>query len=287
VHVKSGATTNLNIQVVPQDASAQSAPSGVHILNILDPAEDPKAPTQPFAVKISGDNLEFNAVFPRYQQAVDLYLAFTPNAGKDAGKLFLIDENNSSVEFAGTLHAWRKAAAQEESAQIPITIEYSYGAYTLYSLVTTDSSILTNYDLSYFTTTPSQAPPAAQYVTLIPSPSEEPNPLTQPLAAKVTGGNLVLNVHFPQQREPVSIFLAYLTPGGTLHLIKNDNTTERFSGTLWPWRQDTTAEQVLQVLSMPTAQMAPGVHHFYSLVTTDPAALSNYDLFCFSMSVAQ
>ncbi len=108
---------------------------------------------------------------------MDLYLAFMPNSGEHAGKLFLIDENNSIVEFGGTLHAWKKASTQEESAQIPIPSDYPLGAYTLYSLVTTDSSTLANYDLSYFTTTPPQPPPVGQNVTFIPNPTEEPNPL--------------------------------------------------------------------------------------------------------------
>jgi hypothetical protein len=287
VHVKSGSTTNLNIQVVPQNASVQTAPSGANVFNILDPAEDPKPPAQPFAVKISGTNLEFNVIFPRYQQAVDLYLAFMPNTGEHAGKLFLIDETNSFVEFAGALHAWRKTTSQEESAQIPIPSEYPLGVYTLYSLVTTDSSSLSNFDLSFFATTPTQPPPVGQDMTLIPNPSEEPDPLTQPLTAKVTDGNLVLKAHFPMQKEPVSIFLAYMTPEGAIRLIKSDNTTELLSGTLWPWREDVTSRQTVQVLTMPTAQMAPGVYYFYSLVTTDPAALSNFDLFCFSMNVTQ
>ncbi len=281
VHVKSGTTTNLNIQVVPENASAQAVPSGVHIFNILDPAEDPKPPTQPFAIKVSGSGLEFNLVFPRYQQAVDLYLAFVPSSGGHAGKLFLVDEKSSIVEFGGTLRAWKRASTQEESAQIPIPGEYPLGAYTLYSLVTTDSSTLTNYDLSYFTTTPPQPAPVGQNVTIIPNPSEAPNPLLQPMAVKVTEGNFFLNAHFPLQAQPVAIFLAYTTPRGELYLIKSDHSTELFSEILLPWRENVKAEQELQELPIPMIQTPPGTYHFYSLVTTDPTALSNYDLIHF------
>jgi hypothetical protein len=285
VHVKSGTTTSLNIQVVSQDASAQAAPNGANVFHILDPAEDPKPPAQPVSAKVSGSSLELNAIFPRYQQAVDLYLGFTPSSGAHAGKLFLIDENNSFVEFTGPLQAWKTHSTQEESGQIPIPNEYPYGGYTLYSLVTTDSSSLANFDLSYFTTTPPQAPPIGQNVTFIPSPTEEPNPLTQPLAVKIAGGNLILNAHFPLQKEPVSIFLAYMTPTGALYLIKSDNTAEQLSGGLWPWQENVTGEVTAQVISIPTNQTSPGAYYFYSLATTDPVTLSNYDLIFFNLDV--
>ena len=54
------------------------------------------------------------------------------------------------MEFTGPLHAWKTRSTQEASGQFPIPAKYPYGSYTLYSLVTTDSSSLTNFDLSYF-----------------------------------------------------------------------------------------------------------------------------------------
>lgn len=285
VHVKSGATTHLNIQAVPQEAPAEAAPSTIRVFSILDPAEDPTPPTQPFAIKTSGGAMEFNVVFPRYLQAVDIHLAFIPHTGPNAGKLMLIDANNAFVEFSGALHAWKAASIQEESAQIPMPGDYRPDAYTLFSLVTTDSATLASFDLSYFTTTPAQGPPAGQNARVIADPSDEPHPLTQPLAVKVAGEYLVVDVQFPAQKEPVSVFLAYTAPGGALYLIKDDSTAERFSGTLRPWREHVTAQQAGQVLSVPVAQMPPGTYHFYSLVTTDPAALSNYDLTCVPMNV--
>jgi hypothetical protein len=285
VHVKAGSTTSLNIQVVPQGAPAQATPSGASVFHILDPAEDPKPPTQPVAAKVSGSSLELNAIFPRYQQAVDLYLGFTPNSGEHAGKLFLIDENNSFVEFTGSLHAWRTHSTKEESGQIPIPADFAYGVYTLYSLVTTDSSSLTNFVLNYFTTTPPMQAPVAQNITFISKPAEDPDPLSQPMAAKVIDGYLVLDTHFPLQAQPVTIFLAYSTPGGALYLIRNDNSPELFSGVLSSWRENVTAEQRLQGLSISTNQIQPGTYTFYSLVSTDPAALSNYDLVFFNLDV--
>jgi hypothetical protein len=294
VHVKAGATTNLSIQVVPQNASPQDAPSGIHIFNILDPAEDPKPPTQPFAAKVTGSNLEFNAIVARYQQPVDVYLGLTINDAQHAGKFFLVNESDSLVELTDTLYSWRKASTKGDSAQVleGISSAYPMGSYTLYSLVTTNSSTLSNYDLSFFTTTLAQPAPIGQNVTYISDPVAEPNPLTQPLAAKITGGNLILTAHFPMQKEPVAIFLAYTTPSGELYLIKQDGSRQVFTDTLWPWREDVTGAIAEQVLSMPGAELSRGIYYIYSLVTTDlvttdPVSLSNYDLLFFSMSVPQ
>jgi hypothetical protein len=80
----------------------------------------------------------------------------------------------------------------------------------------------------------------------------------------------------------VSIFLAYLTPTGELYLIKDDNSAERFSGALRPWRENVSAEQIAQVLLMPMSQMSPGAYSFFSLVTADPVGLSSFDLFHFT-----
>jgi hypothetical protein len=151
VYVKSGSTTRLNIQVVSQNASAHASPSKIRIFNVLDPAEEPKPPTQPFAARVSGANLEFNAVFPRYEQPVDIYLGLTIDDGQHSGKLFLVGENDLLVEFTGTPFPWRKAGTHEESLQVlkAISSEYPLSNYTLYSLVTTDSSTFSNYDLSF------------------------------------------------------------------------------------------------------------------------------------------
>jgi hypothetical protein len=289
VHIKAGNTTNLNIQVIPQGTSAQPVPSGIHIFNIVDPGDDPKPPTQPFAAKVSGTDLELNAIVPQYQQPVDVYLGFTINDGQHLGKLFLLDENDSVVELTSTLYPWRKGISQGDSAQVlkAISSLYPMGSYTLYSLVTPDSSTLSSYDLSFFTTTVAQPAPIGQNLSYIPNPAGEPNPLIQPLAVKITGGNLILNAHFPIQKEPVTIFLAYTTPGGQLYLIKPDGSRQLFTDTLWFWREEVTEEVATQVFSVPVSQITPGPYYFYSLVTTDPVALSNYDLLFFLVNVTE
>jgi hypothetical protein len=290
VHVKAGTTTNLNIQIVPQDGSAEPPPSGQNFYQVLDPSEAPNPPTQPFAAKVSGSNLEFNVLFPRYQQAVDLYLGVTIAAPQNAGKLYLLNQNDDLVEYSGTLHAWRKGTTTSEGAQVLIPAEsgsYPLGDYTLYALVTTDSATLANYDLSYFTTTLAQPPPEGQSVTYLSNPLDNPNPMTQPLAVKVAGGNLVLNAFFPLQAQPVTIFVAYSTPSGALYLFKEDGSPALFTGTLWPWRQNVRAEQAAQLLSIPSSQMIQGTHYLYSLVTTDPVSFSNYDLIYFALSIGK
>jgi hypothetical protein len=289
VHVKAGAATNLSIQIVPQDAPAQAVPSGQNIYQILDPSADPNLPAQPFAAKVSGSNLEFNVLFPRYLQAVDLYLGFTINAPQHAGKLYLFDQNDAVVELTGTLPPWRKGTTNNESAQVLISAIsgiYPLADYTLYALVTTDST-LSHYDLTYFTTTLAKPPPEGRNVTPISNPLDDPNPMTQPLAAKVTGGNLILNAHFPLQAQPVTVYLGYSTPSGELFLFRQDHSLELLTETLWPWRQNVTAEQAAQILSTPTAQISQGAYYFYALVTTDPVSFSNFDLTYFALRIGE
>ncbi len=290
VSITAGATTPLNIQVVPEISLNQPVPQGQIVYQVLNPSDDPSPPSQPFAAAVTGKNLEFKALFPPYQQPVDLYLAMSINYPGLSGRLFMVKSDNTIIEFGGELHPWRQGVTAAQTGALPIpafTSGFPLAPYTLYALVTPDSSTLSSYEMSYLNTTLTQGPPKGQNVTYVSNPSENPDPLTQPLAAKVSAGNLLLNAHFPMQKEPVSIFLAYLTPGGELYLIKSDNTPEKLSGTLWPWRENITAPQAVQLASIPTAQMAPGVYYFYSLVTTDPVALSNYELIGFSMNVTQ
>ena len=82
-----------------------------------------------------------------------------------------------------------------------------------------------------------------------------------------------------------TIFLAYLTPAGEMYLIKGDNTPEKFSGTLWPWRQNVQAEQREQVLSFPLSSIGGGNTIFYSMVTTDPNGFTKYDLIYFQKAL--
>jgi hypothetical protein len=186
------------------------------------------------------------------------------------------------------LHPWRQGVTAAQTSELPIpafTSGFPLAPYTLYALVTPNSSTLSSYQLSYLTTSLSQPPPIGQNVSYVPNPSEDPDPLTQPLAAKISTGNLLLNVRFPIQEEPVTIFLAYLTPAGELYLIKSDNTPEKLSGTLWPWRQNVQAEQREQVLSLSLSSIGGGNAIFYSMITTDPNGFTKCNLIYFQKAL--
>jgi hypothetical protein len=288
VAITTGDTTPLTVQVVPEGSPAQPVPQGQYAYHVIDPADDPNPPTQPFAAAVSGNNLLFKALFPSYQQPVDLYLGMTINYPGLSGRLFLINTNNAIVEFTGVLHPWRQGVTAAQSldlAKTAFTSGFPMAPYTLYALVTPDSSTLSAFELSYLNKTLAQAPPTRQNLSYISNPSEDPDPLAQPLAAKASAGNLLLNVHFPIQEERVTIFLAYLTPAGEFYLIDADNTPEKFSGTLMPWRQNIQAEQRQQVISLSLSALGGGNAIFYSLVTTDPTGFTKYNLIYFQKAL--
>jgi hypothetical protein len=288
VVITTGDTTPLNIQVVPESSPGQPIPQGQYAYQVLDPSDDPNPPTQPFAAAVSGNNLQFKALFPSYQQPVDLYLGMTINYPGLSGRLFMVKSDNTIVELKDVLHPWRQGvtAAQTSEFSIPaFTSGFPLAPYTLYALVTPDSSTLSSYEMSYLSTTLAQSPPDSLRITYISNPSEDPDPFTQPLAAKVSADNLLLNVHFPIQEEPITIFLAYLAPSGELYLIKSDNSPEKFSSTLWPWRQNVQAEQLQQVISLPVSSIGGGNTIFYSMVTTDPTGFTKYDLIYFQKAL--
>jgi hypothetical protein len=290
VTVTAGSTTTLNIQVIPQDRALQSSPTASTTYEILDPAAEPRSPTQPFAAKIAGENLEFSMLFPAYDQPVDLYVGMTIDYPGLSGKLFLIDQNGDLKEYADTLYAWRMGVTEAQldctSHPFPSSALPPAG-YTLYAFVTPSASAFTHFDLVYFSATFGQSPPQGQNAAFIETPAEAPIPLSQPLAAGVSGGNLVMNAHFPPQQQPVSIYLAYAKPGGEIFMIKEDGSQELFTTTLWPWREDLTDEQMSPVFSMPLPQLEPGIYGFYTLVTTDPDTLSNYQLTFFNVQLPE
>jgi hypothetical protein len=288
VTVTAGDTTSLNIQVIPQVSALQPSPSATNFYEILDPAEEPRPPAQPFSAKITGEHLEFNILFPGYDQPVDLYLGMTIDDPGLSGKLFLFDQNDKLNEYTNTLYAWRTGVTEPQSACISNPFPSNAlppAEYTLYAFVTPSSSAFTQFDLIYFSETFGQPPPQGQNAVFIENPSEDPNPLSQPLAVQISGGNLVLNAHFPPQQQPVSIYLGYMAPDGELFLIKEDNSPEPFTSTLWPWREDVTDAQISMIFSTPLDQTEQGNYTFYTLVTTDPAALGNYRLTSFEAQV--
>jgi hypothetical protein len=290
VTVTAGGTTTLNIQVVPQDSAPQPSPDGQSTCEVLDPAEEPRPMSQPFAAKIAGQNLEFSMLFPAYDQPVDLYVGMTIDYPGLSGKLFLIDQNDNPAEYTGTLVAWRTGVTAPQSAGTSHPFPSSAlppAGYTLYAFVTPSSAAFTHFDLIYFTETFGQPPPQGQHAVFIENPAEDPIPLSQPLAVGVSEGNLFLNAHFPPQQQPVSIYLGYVTPGGEGVLINADDSPEPFTTTLWPWREDVTDEPSTLVISTPVDGFGGGDYTFYTLVTTDPVTFANYELTFFNMHVGE
>jgi hypothetical protein len=120
--------------------------------------------------------------------------------------------------------------------------------------------------LQAFAATPAQPPPSGGF-TFIENPSEEPNPLTQPFAAKITNGNLVLNVHFPAYEEPVWLSITLRTPAGDHYCLQSDDTFKDASEGSWWWRENVTAEQV-RIIYMPAPKI-PGQYCFFSEACAD------------------
>jgi len=138
---------------------------------------------------------------------------------------------------------------------------------------------------------PPQPAPSSQKLSVVNDPREDPDPLAQPFAAKELQGNLLLNALFPDYQQPVNIYLGLVLnlPGYTnkLFLFKNNNELVEYTDTLWPWREGGTAAQTAQVLSVPLNLLPSFNCSFYSMVTTDPVSLSNYEIISFTLSINQ
>ena len=136
-----------------------------------------------------------------------------------------------------------------------------------------------------------QPVPSAQKLSVVSDPREDPHPLSQPFAAKEHEGNLLLNALFPSYQQPVTIYLGLVLnlPGyeDKLFLFKENNELVEWRDTLWPWRTEVSASQTAQVLSVPLNLLPSFSCSFYSMVTTDPVSLSNYDIVAFTLPINQ
>ena len=154
-----GDVTSLSIQMLPENVPPQPAPSSQKLSMVSDPREDPDPLAQPFAAKELDGNLLFNALFPDYQQPVNIYLGLVLNLPGFEDKLFLFNENNELVEYTDTLWPWRtgvSASQTEQVLSVPLNLLPSFSC-SLYSLVTTDPVSLSNYDIVGFTLPINQA----------------------------------------------------------------------------------------------------------------------------------
>ncbi|MBW1791123.1 MAG: carboxypeptidase regulatory-like domain-containing protein, partial [Deltaproteobacteria bacterium] len=136
---------------------------------------------------------------------------------------------------------------------------------------------------------PDQPAPSSQKIYLINEPKDDPDPLTQPFAAKESMGNLYFNALFPGYLEPVNIYLAisFIYPGltGKIFLFKENNELVELTDTLYPWREATTVVESSQILSVPLSLLPPFDCIFVSMVT--PESDSNYDLVYFTLPINQ
>jgi hypothetical protein len=153
ITIQAGATASFAIQMVADASAPQPAPLTKQWYKIIEPKKDPAPLTQPFAVKASAGSLCFNALFPLYQEPVNIYLGISPDLPGMSGKIFLFNENNELVEMTdNTLYPWREGVTNAQSSQIlsvPLSDLPSFNC-TLYSIVTTDPDALSNYDIVSF-----------------------------------------------------------------------------------------------------------------------------------------
>ncbi len=296
VHIKTnevvvaGQTTTSNFGLKPENAAALPAPEGRNTFEIISPSEEPNPGAQPVAARVSDGKLELNALFPPRSRPVDLYVGLAIDYPGLTGQLLFFNENDIPVLFTGALPPWRRAVTEEQFAQLlpPIPLEALPPAdYTLYILITPDSSTLADYDLIYFTFTLGQAPPSGQSNITIVAPDDTPNPMIQPMAAKETDGALEISVYFPPQQEPVSIYLTRQGPGpsGARHILNAEGQWVESADALLPWREAVVKKQQAVVFSGPLADMAPGEYTFSSMVAAASDPSSNFNRVIFTKTI--
>lgn len=287
VAVAAGATTQLDIRLVPETAPLGTVPKGVTIREVLVPADDPKPPEQPLAAKIRNGKLEVNALFPPQPVPVDIFLALTLDFPGFSDRLFLFNPHGALVPFAGHYQAWRQGVQAGQTARVlpPVPLAVLPPAdYRFYSLVTPDAAAMTQFDLTYFTKTLGQAPPQGQVVREVESPSDQPVPVGQPLAVRETAGQLRAEVYFPPQQVAVTICIGACAPGAPSRIwfiSPEGNLLESSGGLVW-WRENVRKKQSRPALAAPAGALPPGTYLFFSLLTSDPVGLSNYELVYFT-----
>ncbi len=87
--IVAGEGTSQSIQMVPEGTPAQPVPSSQNLAMVNDPRQDPDPLAQPFAATEREGNLVLNALFPGYQQSVNIYPGLVLNIPGCQNKLFL------------------------------------------------------------------------------------------------------------------------------------------------------------------------------------------------------
>ncbi|SLM31416.1 exported hypothetical protein [Desulfamplus magnetovallimortis] len=151
----SGETKKILISIVPEESSCIKAPDKPIVELIASPMTYPDPDLQPFAAGVVDSNLVFSALFPPYDQNVNIYLGITTDVPGLSSYLFLFDSNNLLAPMAGTPVAWRevKEACQwlqeEKFLSIPLEL-LPKGKYTFYSLVTAEPDGMPTFEIRYF-----------------------------------------------------------------------------------------------------------------------------------------
>ncbi|MCP4686432.1 MAG: carboxypeptidase regulatory-like domain-containing protein [Desulfobacterales bacterium] len=137
-----------------------------------------------------------------------------------------------------------------------------------------------------------QPAPEGRNVHEILAPSDNPNPETQPAAAKVSDGSLEINVLFPPRRQPLDLIIALAVdyPGlsGAVQFFGQNNNLLPLSSPLPTWREGVSGEQSAQLLPhIPVSALPPAAYTLYTLATPDSSTLADYDLIFFTFTLGQ
>ncbi len=290
VVIVAGGNTELDVQIIPESVAGRPAPTTAAATAVLDPSETPDPLNQPFAAKTSDGFLTLDALFPAWQQAMNLYLAMVIDYPGIADTVFLFAPDNAITDISKGLTAWREGVTAEQSARVLPPVPLSLlppAVYTFASMAASTSGSPAGFDLIYYSITLGQAPPAGPVITHAESPLDSPDPVAQPLAAKISGENLVLDVYFPPQQEASTLYICYRAPGPSAAIQMLDSSDEwaPLSGALTPWRENIKTKQAQTVLNKPISEMAHGDYTFYSIITTDPIRFSNYNMVYFTKTI--
>jgi hypothetical protein len=288
--VRNGETTHVSMSLVPLGAAAQSIPSGLSSTEILAPADEPQPPDQPLAARISNDSLELNAAFQPYQQAVDIVVAMQIDYPGLSDTVFLFNAANQLIPFSGVLQPWRRQVTEGQAAQIlaPVPLAVLPPAdYRFFSLVSADMSAMQDVELVHLKKTVGMKVPTGVRVAEIKNPASEPDPRSQPLAAKVVDGQLQLHAWFGPYQGPVNIHIGFMDPAdGEIYLLKDDNTPALLGETPWAWRAGQQGKHSGLIWSQALDQISAEQLCFMAMVA-DAVNPAHYALTYFFLSIGE
>ncbi|SLM31434.1 exported hypothetical protein [Desulfamplus magnetovallimortis] len=152
----SGETKKIQLFVAPVESSCIEAPDKPIVEEIVSPMIEPDASCQQFAVGVVDSNLVFSALFPPYDEKVNIYLGMTTDAPELSSYLLLFDSENTFAPMTGTPVAWREVKEtcqwQQDGEFLSIPLDLMpKGKYTFYSLVTAEPDGMPTFEIRFFT----------------------------------------------------------------------------------------------------------------------------------------